>query len=421
VVDPALAPRLEPLLLDATARPDLIALEAGIPGIPTYEELLESAPESPVADWQGDLDVAEIFFTSGTTGRAKGVMLSHRNLYLHALQVIAATGLRDDTVEVVGNVPFFHVNGWGAVHYLVALGATAVILPRFRPEDFAAKVEEEKATFALMVPTMLRDILASGLHRTRDLSSLRLILVGGDRSSPSLLAEARERLGCEVRAGYGLTEASPVVAIADIPHHRRPGREAADAAERLAAAGLPVPGVDVALLGADGSFLPHDGAHVGELLVRGDSVFLGYWQDEEATRAAFHEGWLRTGDLATIDAEGVIRLVGRQKDILVSGGENVSLLEVEEALLAHPAVAECAVVGKPDPRLGEVPLAFVVPRRQDLLDPEELRAFLGARLAPFKVPAEVRFLAALPRTATGKVRRADLLALLGGTSEMPER
>lgn len=375
---------------------------------PSFDELLAAqpttAPEVPSID---ENDVAELFYTSGTTGRPKGVMLTYRNLYTHAISAALTLNLDDTAVQVVGTVPLFHVNAWGSPHYLVMLGATQVVVPKFDPQLFCEAVQSSKATLGMMVPTMLNALLNYPERNRYDLSSLQQIVLGGAPCPYALIQEARETLGCTCMVGYGLSETAPIVSVAVIKSTLK-DRPQEEIYRRQAMTGIPAIGIEVDIFGDDDRPLPHDGRSIGELAVRGDSVMKGYWNKPEETQAVFRNGWFFTGDVATMDEEGYISIVDRRKDIIISGGENISSVEVEDVIYQHPAVLEAAVIGVPDPKWGETPKALVALKPGASLTEEELIAFCKERLAHFKCPTSVEFVQELPKTGTGKIVKSDL-------------
>ena len=357
--------------------------------------------------------VCEIFYTSGTTGgRPKGAMLTHRNLATHATDSALTLGLHHRDV-VLHTIPLFHVNGWGTPHYVTALGAKHVMLERFDSAEVLRLIEAEGVTRLSIVPTMARALLLCDDLARRDLSSLVQVTVGGAPPGAALLARLEDALGCETICGYGLTEAAPQVtkAMTLRSHDSLPQPEQR---ARRATTGHPNLGVEVQVLDDDDVEVPWDGATTGELCVRSNHVMAGYWNQPEATASALRNGWLRTGDLATVDAEGYLMIVDRKKDLIISGGENVSSVEVEECLCDHPSVLEAAVVGMADERWGEVPRAFVALRPgAEPATPEELIAFVRERLAHFKAPKRVDVVDELPKSGTGKIMKAQLRALEG--------
>ncbi len=367
-----------------------------------HERLLAAQGDGPVATPPVDEHAAaELFYTSGSTGAPKGALLSHRGLYLHAIHSALTMGLTGDDV-FLHTIPLFHVNGWGTPHFVTGLGGTHVMLPRFDGGEVLRLVEAHRVTRLFLVPAMARLLLDHPDGATRDLSSVVQISVGGAAASGSLLAELEDAIGCQAICGYGMTESSPTL-TRSLPIPGRPSTR-----EQRATTGRPILGADVRVL-ADGDVeVPWDGTSVGEICARSNHVMIGYLDAPEATEAVLRDGWLRTGDLATVDVDGYITIVDRAKDLIVSGGENVASVEVEHALELHPAVRDAAVVGVPDDRWGEVPRAFVSLVPGAGAEEAELIAWVRERLAAFKAPRSVVVLPELPRVGTGKVDKQAL-------------
>lgn len=378
---------------------------------PAYEDLIGGEPvTAPPVPEIDENDVAELFYTSGTTSsRSKGVMLTYRNLYSHALSAIQGLGMNDASVQIVGTVPLFHVNAWGSPHYLVAIGASQVIVPRFDPQLFCEAVQRHWVTHALLVPTMLNALLNFPDLDRYDLSSLERIVLGGAATPYALIEEARERIGCECLVGYGLTETSPVLTVATLKSTLL-DRSQEEKDRRQAMTGVPIVGIELEICDERDQPLPHDGESVGEICVRGDSIMKGYWNRPEETAEVLRDGWFHTGDMATMDSEGYVNIVDRKKDIIISGGENISSTAVEDALYKHPAVLEAAVIGVPDPRWGETPKALVVLKPEQYVTEEELLLYARQTLAGFQVPRSVEFVDELPKTGTGKIVKHTLRA-----------
>ncbi|MDA8193464.1 MAG: long-chain-fatty-acid--CoA ligase [Thermaerobacter sp.] len=396
-------------------QPVEIQIEAKHAGYLGYEDWLAAAS----ADYAGDdsLDensTAELFYTSGTTGRPKGVELTHRNLYMNAMQAGMSLGMvgMSDASVLLHTIPLFHVNGWGTPHYVTALGATHVMLRRFDPQAVLELVQRHRVTHANLVPTMVNMLNNYPQVKRFDLSSLRQIIVGGAASPSSFVGQTMSILGGDYNGGYGLSETSPIVSLGVI---KSTLADAADEVKNRArgSAGIPLAGVEVALMGADGQQLPWDGQSLGELVVRGDMVMKQYWRAPEETAEVLYDGWFHTGDLAVIDAEGYIRIADRKKDIIISGGENISSTELEDVLYQHPAVLECCVIGRPDPVWGEIPHGLVVVKPGEQVTAEELVEFAGQRLARFKAIKSVQFVPPLPKTGTGKVQKMVVRRMYG--------
>jgi fatty-acyl-CoA synthase len=373
----------------------------------TYDELLASAAPAPADYTKTDENaIAELFYTSGSTGRPKGVMLSHRTLYLHTLYLLAAAAVSDATVEL-HTIPLFHANGWGRPQTITFAGGRHIMARRFDPQWVLETIQRERVTAFSMVPTMATALVHTPGIGQYDLSSLQEVFLGGAPSSPALVRSVEQALGCRCYVGYGLTETSPVLTTArikstlgDLPEHER--------IQRQAMTGFAIPGVELRLVDSDGRDVPRDMAHIGEIWARSDVVMDGYWNEPDETRRALSDGWLRTGDMAVADQDGYFLIVDRKKDIIISGGENISSVEIERVLAEHPAVYECAVVGIPDEKWGEVPKAFVTVRPQASVTEDELKNFVRQRLAGFKVPKSIEFLDALPKGATGKILKRAL-------------
>jgi fatty-acyl-CoA synthase len=374
---------------------------------PDYEEALAAAPSTSFDPGDVDEDaVCELFYTSGTTGQPKGAMLTHRALATHAVDSALTNGLTHRDV-VLHTIPLFHVNGWGTPHYVTALGARHVMIERFDAADVLRLVETERVTRLFLVPTMATALLEHPAVVTTDASSLSQVSIGGAPSSPELLARLERALGCDVICGYGLTEASPTL-TRSIPTRGADDRTVEERRAVRATTGQPIIGVDLRVLGDDGVEVPWDGEAVGEICARSNHVMAGYWRQPDESAAALAGGWLHTGDLATVDHDGFVTIVDRRKDVIVSGGENISSVQVEHALCTHPAVLEAAVVGVVDDRWGQVPRAFVALRAGASATEAELIDWVRERLAHFKAPKRVDVLPELPKSGTGKIEKARL-------------
>jgi fatty-acyl-CoA synthase len=396
-----------------------ISLEkaAGLPGWiqGNYEEMIEGLSPQPSRS-PGDYpfkeeDTAEIFYTSGTTGKPKGVMLSHRNLYLHALCAMSMMPVRETDIQL-HLIPLFHVNGWGTPHYLLAKGGKHVMVKKFDPVKTLEIMEREKVSRAFVIPTMVNALLAVPHFKSFDLSGMKEILIGGAPPPRGMPARVEEAFGCIAHGGFGMTETCPLIALPELGEGLGPEEYRH---RRHDTWGRPLPGVDFRLVDPGGRDLPWDGKSVGELLVRGDMVMEGYYRQPEETAKTLGGGWYHTGDLCAIEPDGQLIVKDRKKDIIISGGENISSLEVEQVLYGHPAVLECAVIGKNDEKWGEVPLALVVPREGFRVTPEELIQYARDNMAHFKAPREVKILQEFPRGGTGKILKSVLREIYRNT------
>jgi len=373
---------------------------------PTYEQMLTAAEgnrEDPASIDENS--VAEIFYTSGTSASPKGVMLTHRNVYLHAMNMAVYHHTRFDDV-LLHTIPLFHANGWGAAHTITLVGGTHVMLPRFLPEEIFRLVEREKVSALSLVPIMATALVNSPARAKYDLSSVQWAAIGGAASSPTLIREVESALGFKCYSAYGLTECSPSLSTAELKPEIQCTPEERHALQAMT--GYAFPGCELRVVDEEDRDVPHDGVSLGEIIARSDGVMAGYWRQPEATAQAMRGGWFHTGDMAVIADNGYIRIVDRKKDIIVSGGENISSLDVEKVLVAHPDVYEAAVIPVADQKWGEVPKAVVVMKPGAKLSDVELIEFCRARLAHYKCPQSIEFCESLPKTATGKVLKREL-------------
>ncbi len=358
----------------------------------TYEALIAAAPADRLDEPVTGGDPAMIMYTSGTTGRPKGAVLTHANLTWNAFNVLIDADYRPAERALVC-APLFHTAGLNMVTLPVLLkGGTCVLAGSFDAAETLRTVEREGITVLFGVPTMLGLMARTPEWDTADLSSLTRLVCGG-APVPGTLLDSYRRRGLDILQGYGMTEASPGVLFLDAEH----------AAAKIGSAGVPHFFTDVRLVATDG----RDSApgEAGEVLVNGPNVMSGYWGLPEASATALDGGWLHTGDLARADSDGFVTVVDRAKDMIISGGENIYPAEIEDLLLAHPAVAECAVIGVPHDKWGEVPLAVVVPVPDRDCDPAEVLASLSGLIAPYKIPKSLVLTDELPRTASGKLRK----------------
>jgi fatty-acyl-CoA synthase len=376
-----------------------------------YEALLAAAPAAPYA-WP-NLDenaAAGMCYTSGTTGNPKGVVYSHRAIALHNYALAMADTLafseRDTLLQIV---PMFHANGWGKPYAAVMCGMK-IVLPGAQPQprDLAALIERERCTVAGGVPTIWIGLLRLLESETFDLSSVRLFIGAGSAIPRQLIADFESRHGIRLVQLWGMTETTPVATLSVL----KSGMDAWSTEERLtqrAKAGYAVAGVELRAVGEDGNELPWDGKSAGELQVRGPWVTSGYYNDERSADA-FANGWFRTGDVVTVDAEGTIQILDRTKDLVKSGGEWISSVDLENAIMAHPKVLEACVVAVPHEKWHERPLAVVAlaPQHQGQVTREEILEFLAGRVAKWWLPDDVVFVESVPKTSVGKFNKRAL-------------
>ncbi|PSM39807.1 o-succinylbenzoate--CoA ligase [Streptomyces dioscori] len=397
--------------------PESEGLVAGLPGTcevrtyvevgAGYDQLLAAASEEAIDEPVTADDTCVIMYTSGTTGRPKGAMLTHGNLTWNAVNVLVDQDLIADERALV-SAPLFHTAGLNMLALPVLLkGGTCVLVEAFDPAATLDLIERHRITFMFGVPTMFEQVARRPGWADADLSSLRMLSCGGSPVPTPLIAAYQER-GLTFLQGYGMTEASPGVLFLDAEH----------AVTKAGSAGVPHFFSDVRVVRP--GLTPADLADVGEtgeIVVRGPHVMPGYWGSPDETAAVFSDGWFRSGDAARIDEDGYVTVVDRIKDMIISGGENVYPAEIEDCLLAHPGIAECAVIGVPDEKWGEVPRAVVVAREGVELDPDEVLASLTGHLAKYKIPKSVVLADELPRTASGKLLKSRVRRRYGVDSQ----
>jgi fatty-acyl-CoA synthase len=370
----------------------------------SYEALLASQPTT--FDWPevDERSAAAMCYTSGTTGQPKGVVYSHRSMHLHSMAVAMGNvfGLTDRD-KILPVVPMFHANAWGLPYAAVMAGADLLMPDRFlQPAPLAALIEAERPTVAGAVPTIWTGLLQHIRAHGGDLSSLRVVVCGGSAVPHALIEAYEKEVGVTVLQAWGMTETSPLGSVARAPA----GLPADEAWPYRDTQGRLICQVEGRLVGEGGTILPHDGAAVGEVEVRGPWVTGSYYKDDDP--AKFDNGWLRTGDVGTIDPMGYVTLTDRAKDVIKSGGEWISSMELENALMAHPAVTEAAVIGVPDDRWGERPLAAVVISGEAPVTAAELRQFLAERIPRWQLPERWSFIAEVPKTSVGKFAKTTM-------------
>ncbi len=405
IVDESLIPVLAPIVPKLSTVKRFIAIGSS-EGLPVkafdYEDLVNG--ESPMAALPllDERSAAMICYTSGTTGNPKGVVYSHRSIYLHTYAIIGGESCGVASADrVVVIVPMFHANAWGGPHAAWFVGADIIFPDRYlQPEPLCRLIGMEKPTFGAAIPTIWTAMVRHAEEHSIDLSCFRLMICGGAAMPRSLLERMQAR-GAYMVQGWGLTETSPTAAVAHPPH----GVTHEQSVDFRCKTGRILPGLEVRIMNGE-DVLPWDGRSAGEIEIRGPWVTASYYKDDSTD--AFHDGWLRTGDVGTVDSHGYLQITDRAKDVIKSGGEWVSSVELENHLIGHPDVLEAAVIGVPDDRWGERPMACIVLRDGAKTTPEELRNFLSTRVARWWLPERWAIITELPKTSVGKFDKKAL-------------
>jgi acyl-CoA synthetase (AMP-forming)/AMP-acid ligase II len=385
-----------------------VALEGARSGWEDYEALLEDSSSFVGPVEIGERDLITLNYTSGTTSRPKGVMITHRNAWVNSIGVLVhhAASCAD---RYLWTLPMFHANGWGFVWTITAVGGTHICLRKPDPAQVLETVRQERITMLCAAPTVLIGLAHAPLELRRATPRGVRVLTAGAPPAATTIEAIEDGLGWTVTHVYGLTETSPFITICEArPEH------CGDASQRAAIKARQgvelITSGELKVVDTEGREVPSDGVTLGEIVVRGNAVMAGYYENAEATAEVMEGGWFHTGDAAVVHPDGYVQIRDRLKDVIISGGENISSIEVEAMLLRHPAVMEAAVVGRPDARWGEAPHAFIVVKPDRALTSEELREFSRAHLAHFKTPHSFTIVTSLPKTATGKIQKFVLRA-----------
>ncbi|XLX39608.1 fatty acid--CoA ligase [Ectopseudomonas mendocina] len=376
-----------------------------------YESLLAAASAHyDFADFDEN-SVATTFYTTGTTGNPKGVYFTHRQLVLHTMSMATTMGGLD-SIRLLGNddvympiTPMFHVHAWGVPYVATMLGVKQVYPGRYEPDMLCRLIKEEKVTFSHCVPTILQMVLGAPGAQGHDFGGMKMI-IGGSALNRSLYEVAKER-GIQLTAAYGMSETCPLISCAYLNEELRAGSEDERTTYRIKA-GIPVPLVEAAIMDAEGKLLPSDGESQGELVLRAPWLTQGYFREPEKGEELWAHGWLHTGDVATIDGMGFIEIRDRIKDVIKTGGEWISSLELEDLISRHPTVREVAVVGVPDPQWGERPFALLVLREEQGLDAKGLKEHLKpfveqGHINKWAIPTQIALVTEIPKTSVGKL------------------
>ena len=405
-----LAPDLTTVRHYVVMAPKALMPPTSLPGALCYEDLIEA--ETPELEWPqfDERTASSLCYTSGTTGNPKGALYSHRSTLLHAFGSCAADMLGVSAADcILPVVPMFHVNAWG-IPYSSPLAGAKLVLPgqHLDGESLCNLFDQERVTYSLGVPTIWLGALKYAEETGKGFSSMKRVVIGGSAAPPSMIEAFDKKHGVRALHAWGMTEMSPLGTGASLK-----AKHAAASPEEithvLCSQGRPSFLVDLKITDETGRRLPHDGVAIGNLYVRGPWVVSGYYNDEAASAEAFDaEGWFKTGDVCTIDPDGYVRITDRSKDVIKSGGEWISSIDLENAAVGHPDVAEAAVIGLPHPRWDERPLLILVPKPGRTIDKAAMMAFLADKVAKWWLPDDIALVEQLPHTATGKLLKTQL-------------
>jgi fatty-acyl-CoA synthase len=396
--------RIRPQIKDVE---QFIALNADREGWLNYESLLQASSPSFTPAEVRESDLLTINYTSGTSGKPKGVMITHRNAYMNVVGTLVHLPMSTSD-RYLWTLPMFHANGWTFVWTVTAVGATHICLRKAHPQTIIDKIVRHRVSLLCAAPTVLLFLVNCSVEMTSQLPRGVRVLTAGAPPAAATIERIEGEFGWSLMHAYGLTETSPFITICE----PRPEHCALDPAKRAAIKARQgvelITSGELRVVDESGKQVANDGETLGEIVVRGNVVMKGYYNDPEATAQAMRDGWFHSGDAAVVHPDGFVEIRDRIKDIIISGGENISSIEVEGALLRHPAIQEVAVVGVPHERWGEAPEAFVVLRSDAAASEGELREFAREALAHFKVPHRFTFVGELPKTATGKIQKYTL-------------
>jgi fatty-acyl-CoA synthase len=411
LVDASLLPLLEPVWPKTNSIESIIVI-GDVPvqtlhgrAVYSYDALMRDPVAYAWPDILDDRQAAAACYTSGTTGNPKGVVYSHRSIFLHSLAAMGVDTMGIHQADRILLLPsMFHANAWGMPFTAWFAGADLILPgPHLQPAFIRRLIESGRPTLAAMVPTLINDLLRADEESPLDMSSFRTLICGGSAVAPALIEQVRKKWGIPILQGWGMTETSPMGTFSIPPRDASESEEA----NYRSRAGRPVPGIEVRLVDESGAAVSHNGTNVGELQLRGPWV-TGAYHNHSPLGSFTPDGWLRTGDVGAIDPHGYVRITDRTKDVIKSGGEWVSSVELEGALLHHPDIVEAAVIAHPDPRWEERPLAIVVLKDGRAADPAALRDFLRDRVARFWLPEYWSFVASIPKTSVGKLDKRTL-------------
>jgi fatty-acyl-CoA synthase len=393
--------RVRPELKDVE---QFIALNADHEGWLNYESLLQAFPSRFTPTEVRESDLLTINYTSGTSGRPKGVMITHRNAYMNVVGTLVHVPM-STADRYLWTLPMFHANGWTFVWTVTAVGAAHICLRKAQPQIIVERIVRDRPNLLCAAPTVLLFLVNCPAEMRSQLPRGVRVLTAGAPPAAATTERIAGEFGWSITQLYGLTETSPFITICE----PRPEHVSLDARKRAAIKARQgvelITSGELRVVDESGKEVPNDGETLGEIVVRGNVVMQGYYKDPEATAQAMRDGWFHSGDAAVVHPDGYVEIRDRMKDVIISGGENISSIEVEGALLRHPAIQEVAVVGIPDKRWGEVPEAFVVLRSDTSASDVELRDYARGTLAHFKVPHRFTFVDELPKTATGKIQK----------------